>query len=104
MSVSDTSGNSVAAVVEESAMTTATERAGLDAVRTSGRDFIVQRLRDYVTLTKPRIISLLLVTTLAPMVLAADGWPGWGVVGWTMLGASVVTSRSEMMRGFVSVT
>jgi protoheme IX farnesyltransferase len=32
--------------------------------------------RDYVALTKPRVISLLLFTTLAAMLIAARGWPG----------------------------
>src|SRR5213592_3682479 len=32
-------------------------------------------LRDLVSLTKPRIISLLLVTTIAPMFVAGD--PSW---------------------------
>jgi protoheme IX farnesyltransferase len=40
-----------------------------------------RRVAPYVALTKPRIIELLLVTTLPPMVLAADGWPQ----GWLML-------------------
>ncbi|HEX9998113.1 MAG TPA: heme o synthase [Abditibacterium sp.] len=31
---------------------------------------------DYVALTKPRVISLLLFTTLAAMFIAAKGWPG----------------------------
>ena len=35
-------------------------------------------LRTYVELTKPRIIELLLITTVPAMVVAADGWPGWG--------------------------
>ena len=33
-------------------------------------------IKDYVALTKPRVISLLLFTTLAAMFIAADGWPG----------------------------
>ncbi|MCE2526045.1 MAG: COX15/CtaA family protein [Actinomycetia bacterium] len=32
-------------------------------------------LRDYVALTKPRIISLLLITAVGSMFLAAQGWP-----------------------------
>ena len=32
-------------------------------------------LRDYVELTKPRIISLLLITAVGSMFLAAQGWP-----------------------------
>jgi len=35
-------------------------------------------MRDFVTLTKPRIISLLLVTTIAPMYVA--GRPSWQLV------------------------
>ena len=35
----------------------------------------------YIELTKPRIIELLLVTTIPAMVVAADGWPGmWLIV------------------------
>lgn len=33
--------------------------------------------RDYLTLTKPKVISLLLLTTVGAMFIAADGWPGW---------------------------
>jgi heme o synthase len=35
-------------------------------------------LRDYVTLTKPRIMSLLLVTGVCGMIAGARGWPGTG--------------------------
>lgn len=38
--------------------------------------------RDYVTLTKPKVISLLLLTTVGAMFIAAKGWPGfWPLVG-----------------------
>jgi len=40
---------------------------------------------DLVTLTKPRIISLLLVTTIAPMYITPAGLPSWGLVGWVTL-------------------
>jgi protoheme IX farnesyltransferase len=40
---------------------------------------------DYIALTKPRVISLLLVTTLATMFVA-DSSPGIGVILATMLG------------------
>ncbi|MBC8139318.1 MAG: protoheme IX farnesyltransferase [Fibrella sp.] len=35
------------------------------------------RLRDYVILTKPKVNSLLLVTAIMPMFMAAGGFPGW---------------------------
>ncbi len=34
-------------------------------------------VRDLVSLTKPRIISLLLVTTIAPMYVAGTPSSGW---------------------------
>jgi protoheme IX farnesyltransferase len=42
-------------------------------------------LRDLVALTKPRIISLLLLTTIAPMFITEAGWPTWSLVGWVAL-------------------
>jgi len=33
--------------------------------------------RDYMTLTKPKVISLLLLTTVGAMFIAARGFPGW---------------------------
>jgi heme o synthase len=41
---------------------------------------------DYVTLTKPRIISLLLLTTVATMFVADPGGPALSTILWTMLG------------------
>ncbi len=40
---------------------------------------------DLVTLTKPRIISLLLVTTVAPMFITPVGLPSLGLIGWVTL-------------------
>jgi protoheme IX farnesyltransferase len=46
-------------------------------------------LGDYVRLTKPRIIELLLTTTLPAMVLAAQGWPGWWLTVATLIGGTM---------------
>lgn len=46
---------------------------GVPPASTEGRD--VSQVRDFISLTKPRIISLLLVTTIAPMFVA--GTPTW---------------------------
>jgi protoheme IX farnesyltransferase len=42
--------------------------------------------RDYLALTKPRIIALLLVTTVATMLVADPAGPPLATVIWTMLG------------------
>jgi protoheme IX farnesyltransferase len=41
---------------------------------------------DYLALTKPRVISLLLFTTVTAMVIAAGGWPGTGLFLATSVG------------------
>jgi heme o synthase len=43
-------------------------------------------VRDYITLTKPRIIALLLVTTVATMLVADPSGPALPIVLWTMVG------------------
>jgi protoheme IX farnesyltransferase len=81
-------------------MTTATQRAGTMALTSPGTA-LAQRLRDYVTLTKPHIISLLLVTTVTPMIVAAGGWPdGWTVL-WTMLGGYLMAGSANATNMFV---
>ncbi len=47
------------------------------------------RVGAYVALTKPRIIELLLITTLPSMVLAAGGWPGTWLVVATLIGGTL---------------
>jgi heme o synthase len=79
----------------DAGMTTGTQRAGLAAARAAVSGGVRQRLRDYVTLTKPRIISLLLVTTLAPMVIAARGWPDGTLVLWTMIGGYLMAGGAN---------
>ena len=46
-------------------------------------------LRNYVSLTKPTIIVLLLVTTVPAMMVAARGWPGTWVVIATLVGGTL---------------
>jgi heme o synthase len=43
----------------------------------------------YLTLIKPRVISLLLVTTVGAMALAAHGVPPWHLVLFTLIGGTL---------------
>jgi protoheme IX farnesyltransferase len=47
------------------------------------------RVSAYIALTKPRIIELLLITTVPAMVLAAGTWPGTWLVVATLIGGSL---------------
>jgi protoheme IX farnesyltransferase len=51
--------------------------------------------RDYVALTKPRVILLLEVTAVAAMVIAARGWPGWRLVLLTVAGGWLAASGAN---------
>ena len=52
-------------------------------------------LRDYIALTKPRIIGLLELTAFAAMIAAARGWPGTGLVVATMVGGALAAGGAN---------
>lgn len=59
------------------------------------------RIQAYVALTKPRIIELLLVTTLPPMILAAGGLPQWRVALVTMLGGTLAAGSANALNCYL---
>jgi heme o synthase len=54
------------------------------------------RLGAYVALTKPRIIELLLVTTVPAMMLAAGGWPSWRLLLATLVGGTLAAGAANV--------
>lgn len=55
----------------------------------------------YVALTKPRIIELLLITTVPAMVLAADGWPDTWLVVWTVVGGTLAAGGANAINMYI---
>lgn len=55
------------------------------------------RLSAYVALTKPRIIELLLITTVPAMVLAAGGWPETWLVVATLVGGTLSAAGANVL-------
>jgi protoheme IX farnesyltransferase len=53
--------------------------------------------RDYVTLTKPRIMSLLLVTGACGMIVGARGWPSTSTFLVTMLGLALACGGASAL-------
>ncbi|TMM19909.1 MAG: protoheme IX farnesyltransferase [Actinobacteria bacterium] len=53
--------------------------------------------RDYVTLTKPRIMTLLLLTGAAGMFVGARGWPGAEVFVVTMVGLALACGGASAL-------
>jgi protoheme IX farnesyltransferase len=83
----------------------AAERAGASAstARRTRRDSV----RAYVALTKPRIIELLLVTTVPAMVLATREVPGiqlghWGwLTLWTLVGGTLAAGSANAINCYL---
>ncbi|MGA0378880.1 MAG: heme o synthase [Ilumatobacteraceae bacterium] len=55
----------------------------------------------YVALTKPRIIELLLITTIPAMVLAKGGWPDTWLVVWTVIGGSLAAGGANAINMYI---
>src|SRR3989440_13079987 len=64
------------------------------AARSSTRGRVV---RSYVALTKPRIIELLLVTTVPAMMLAARGIPSPWLVFATLFGGTMAAASANVL-------
>jgi protoheme IX farnesyltransferase len=58
-------------------------------------------VRDYITLTKPRIISLLLVTTVATMLVADPAGPAIATVIWTMIGGYLAAGGAGAINHYI---
>ncbi len=59
------------------------------------------RIAAYVALTKPRIIELLLITTVPAMVLAGDGWPGTWLVMTTLIGGTLSAGGANALNNYL---
>jgi protoheme IX farnesyltransferase len=58
---------------------------------------VLERLSSYVALTKPRIVELLLVTTLPAMVLAARGLPSLWTAVATLVGGTLAAGSANAL-------
>ncbi len=68
------------------------------ATRTDAAEELAPRpslMSDLVTLTKPRIISLLLLTTVAPMFITGHGMPSVALVLWVILGGYLMAGGAN---------
>lgn len=58
-------------------------------------------IRAYVSLTKPRIVELLLVTTVPAMMVAAGGWPDLGLVLVVLVGGSLAAGAASALNCYI---
>jgi heme o synthase len=62
---------------------------------------VIDRIGAYVALTKPRIIELLLITTVPSMIVAAGGWPPAMLVLWTLLGGTLSAGGANAINCYI---
>jgi heme o synthase len=83
-------------------------RPGGDHVSVTAADARTRTMRtaigvanDYVTLTKPRIISLLLLTCVATMFVADPGGPALSTILWTCLGGYLAAGGAGAINHYI---
>jgi protoheme IX farnesyltransferase len=60
-----------------------------------------QRMRDFLTLTKPIVVLLLLVTTFAGMVVGGKAWPSISLTFWTLVGGFMAAGGSSAINQYI---
>lgn len=65
------------------------------------REALTRTVADYVALTKPRIVELLLVTTVPTMLLAAGGLPSGWLVLYTLVGGALAAGSANVLNCFI---
>lgn len=76
-------------------------RRAVETARSTPLNDVLEVARDYITLTKPRIISLLLLTTVATMFVADPTGPPLSTILWTMLGGYLAAGGAGAINHFV---
>src|SRR5436189_2803107 len=77
------------------------EGAGVPLAGAVPRRRLRDALRDYLALTKPRIIVLLLITTVTTMFVADPSGPSLATILWTMLGGYLAAGGAGAINHFV---
>jgi heme o synthase len=73
----------------------------LTSVELTRRPTLASQVGAYVALTKPRIIELLLVTTLPTMIVARRGIPSVALMAATLLGGTLAAGGANAINMFV---
>jgi protoheme IX farnesyltransferase len=74
------------------------EDENLEIVAASQRKHLA---KDFLALTKPIVVLLLLVTTYAGMVIGARAWPSLSLTFWTLLGGFMAAGGSGAINQYI---
>lgn len=83
-------------------MSTVADRAPAKPVDAAPRTVLArERIRAYISLTKPRIVELLLITTVPAMLLAAGGLPSPWLILVVLLGGSLAAGAANALNCYL---
>lgn len=60
-----------------------------------------QRFKDFLILTKPVVVLLLLATTITALVAGWGGWPPFNLVLWTLIGGALAAGGSSALNQYI---
>ena len=60
-----------------------------------------QRTKDFLALSKPLIVGLLLITTYGGLVIGGKSWPSFSLTVWTLLGGALAASGSSALNQYI---
>ena len=60
-----------------------------------------QRLRDFLALSKPLIVGLLLITTYGGLVIGGRAWPSFSLTFWTLVGGALAAGGSSALNQYI---
>ncbi|MBO9351766.1 MAG: heme o synthase [Thermomicrobium sp.] len=91
----------VLAVLADRALASATVQQKRAAVLGAMQRPLGEVVRDYLVLTKPGVMVLLLVTTLCAMLVAAQGVPSLWTLFWTLVGGALASGGAGAINHYV---
>lgn len=60
-----------------------------------------QRAKDFLALSKPLIVGLLLITTYGGLVIGGKAWPSFPLTMWTLIGGALAASGSSALNQYI---
>ena len=60
-----------------------------------------QRVKDFIALTKPLIVGLLLITTYGGLVIGGKAWPSFSLTMWTLIGGALAAGGSSALNQYI---
>jgi heme o synthase len=60
-----------------------------------------QRIKDFIALSKPLIVGLLLITTYGGLVIGGKEWPSFSLTVWTLIGGALAAGGSSALNQYI---